>query len=81
MNENEVLMQIRNLNVAYQTRFGPVSAVDHVSFDIYKGEILGLVGESGSGKSTMGKALMRMLPQHSQHHRAADLPGRRCHAV
>jgi peptide/nickel transport system ATP-binding protein len=63
MTENDILMQIRNLNVAYQTRTGPVSAVDDVSFDIYKGEILGLVGESGSGKSTMGKALMRMLPK------------------
>ena len=66
MTEQDVLMQIRDLSVAYQTRFGPVSAVDDVSFDIYKGEILGLVGESGSGKSTMGKALMRMLPRSAK---------------
>ena len=59
--EKEVLMQIRDLSVTYETRLGPVSAVDRVSFDIYKGEILGLVGESGCGKSTMGKALMRMI--------------------
>jgi oligopeptide/dipeptide ABC transporter ATP-binding protein len=63
MNDKEVLMQIRDLTVNYKTRIGPVSAVDQVSFDIYRGEILGLVGESGSGKSTMGKALMRMLPR------------------
>jgi peptide/nickel transport system ATP-binding protein len=59
--QNEVLVQIRDLGVQYQTRLGAVSAVDHVSFDIYKGEILGLVGESGCGKSTLGKALMRLI--------------------
>lgn len=60
-NQNEKLMEIRDLCVTYKTRLGSVSAVDHVSFDIFKGEILGLVGESGCGKSTMGKALMRMI--------------------
>jgi len=60
--EKQVLVEIRDLTVSYQTRLGPLSAVDDVSFDIYAGEILGLVGESGCGKSTMGKALMRMLP-------------------
>ncbi|HEY59865.1 MAG TPA: ABC transporter ATP-binding protein [Anaerolineae bacterium] len=58
---NEILIKIRDLSVTYQTRIGPVSAVDHVSFDIYKGEILGLVGESGCGKSTLGKALLRLI--------------------
>jgi peptide/nickel transport system ATP-binding protein len=61
MTDRNVLMQIRDLSVTYKTRLGMVSAVDHVSFDIYEGEILGLVGESGCGKSTMGKALMRMI--------------------
>ncbi len=61
MNEKQVLMQVKDLSVTYETRLGPVSAVDGVSFDIFKGEILGLVGESGCGKSTMGKALMRMI--------------------
>jgi peptide/nickel transport system ATP-binding protein len=61
MNEQEILMQIKDLSVTYETRLGPVSAVDRISFDINKGEILGLVGESGCGKSTMGKALMRMI--------------------
>ncbi|MFZ6030387.1 MAG: ABC transporter ATP-binding protein [Chloroflexota bacterium] len=58
---DDVLVQIRDLSVIYQTRLGPVSAVDHISFDIRRGEILGLVGESGCGKSTLGKALMRMI--------------------
>ncbi|HEX2980852.1 MAG TPA: ABC transporter ATP-binding protein [Anaerolineaceae bacterium] len=61
MNDKDVLVQIRDLNVLYKTRLGDVSAVEHISFDIYRGEILGLVGESGSGKSTLGKALMRMI--------------------
>lgn len=63
---NEVLVQVRNLCVNYQTRLGEVSAIDNVSFDIYRGEILGLVGESGCGKSTLGKALLRMLPKNSK---------------
>jgi oligopeptide/dipeptide ABC transporter ATP-binding protein len=60
-NDKEVLVQIRGLSVTYHTRLGPLSAVDNVSFDIFRGEIIGLVGESGCGKSTMGKALMRMI--------------------
>lgn len=58
---NDILLEVKNLSVTYQTRIGPVSAVDHISFEIYKGEILGLVGESGCGKSTLGKALLRMI--------------------
>jgi peptide/nickel transport system ATP-binding protein len=56
----DVLYSIRNLTVEYNTRVGPVRAVDDVSLDIRRGEILGLVGESGCGKSTLGKALMRL---------------------
>ncbi|MFL7813793.1 MAG: ABC transporter ATP-binding protein [Anaerolineales bacterium] len=66
----DILMQIRDLVVTYNTRLGPLSAVDGVGFDVFKGEILGLVGESGCGKSTMGKALMRMLPD------SADISGK-----
>jgi oligopeptide/dipeptide ABC transporter ATP-binding protein len=57
----DVLVKVRDLSVTYNTRLGPVSAVDHVSLDIYRSEILGLVGESGCGKSTLGKALLRMI--------------------
>lgn len=62
MAAKETLMTVEDLNVTYYTRLGAVSAVDHISFSVFKGEILGLVGESGCGKSTMGKALMRMIP-------------------
>jgi len=57
---DEILYSIKDLTVEYQTRAGPVRAVDNVSLDIRRGEILGLVGESGCGKSTFGKALMRL---------------------
>lgn len=62
------LVEIRELDVVYKTRVGPVSAIDDISMDIYQGEILGLVGESGCGKSTFGKALMRLLPVSAEVH-------------
>ncbi len=61
MDDPDILVKVRDLSVTYHTRLGPVSAVDHISFDIRRGEILGLVGESGCGKSTLGKALLRMI--------------------
>ena len=57
---DDILYSIKNLTVEYETRAGGVRAVDDVSLDIRRGEILGLVGESGCGKSTFGKALMRL---------------------
>ena len=53
------LLQIADL----QVRFGPVRAVDGVSLDIAPGPFgLGLVGESGSGKTTIGRAVLRLVP-------------------
>lgn len=59
--EREVVLSIQDLTVTYQTRGGPLRAVDSLSVDLYAGEVLGLVGESGCGKSTLGKAIMRMI--------------------
>jgi len=64
----DILIRVRDLKVWYPSRksfLGKVlaytKAVDNISFDIYKGETLGLVGESGCGKSTLGRALLRLI--------------------
>ena len=55
-NNKEVLLRVENL-CQY---FGPVKAVDNVSFDIKKGEVFGLVGESGCGKTTTGRSVIKI---------------------
>lgn len=62
---DEVVLSVRDLRVWYGTAKGAVRAVDGVSFDLHKGEILGLVGESGCGKSTLGRGLLGLLPPGS----------------
>jgi len=66
--EKDRLLKIRNLKKHFISRKGlffgkeeRVKAVDGLSFDIYRGETLGLVGESGCGKSTTGRLLLRLL--------------------
>ncbi|HOZ73207.1 MAG TPA: ABC transporter ATP-binding protein [Spirochaetales bacterium] len=54
------LLEVKNLKLYYHTSKGAVRALDDVSFDLYKGETLGLVGESGCGKTTTGVALLKM---------------------
>ena len=56
----EKLLEIRRLSVRFGRRRKPFTAVDDVSFDIYRGETFGLVGESGSGKTTIGRAIIRV---------------------
>jgi len=62
------LLEVQNLSVHFASRknflgktLEHVKAVDHVSFEVYKGETLGLVGESGCGKTTLGRTLLRLI--------------------
>ncbi|WP_100065339.1 ABC transporter ATP-binding protein [Miniphocaeibacter massiliensis] len=60
METKNTLLSVENLKKYFYTGKGVLHAVDDVSFDINKGETLGLVGESGCGKSTVGRALIRL---------------------
>ena len=60
---SEILIQAKNIKKYFPTsdRSKVVKAVDDISFDIYKGETLGVVGESGCGKSTTGRMVLKLL--------------------
>lgn len=67
-NGKEILIQVKNLKKHFpilrgilRRQVGAVQAVDSITFNIYKGETLGLVGESGCGKSTAGRAILQLL--------------------
>lgn len=59
----EVLLSVENLKTSFQTLRGKITAVDGVSFQVYKGEILGVVGESGCGKSVTSQSIMRLYDE------------------
>lgn len=66
-NNNEVLLRVEDLKMhfpiyrgVFQRQVGAVRAVDGITFDVYRGETLGLVGESGCGKSTAGRTILQL---------------------
>ncbi|WP_322805497.1 dipeptide ABC transporter ATP-binding protein [Thermanaerothrix sp.] len=83
MAEPEVLVRVENLvkhfpitrGIIIQRQVGAVHAVDGLTFDVYKGETLGLVGESGCGKSTTGRTILQLYrpTSGSVHFEGVDL--------
>jgi peptide/nickel transport system ATP-binding protein len=65
--ERKLLLEVKGLVTEFKTEEGTVRAVDNISFNLYRGETVGIVGESGSGKSVTSLSIMRLIP---------DPPGR-----
>ena len=61
--DNTLLLEVKNLKTYFYTDEGVVQAVDGISFNIKKGETLGMIGESGCGKSVSALSIMRLVPQ------------------
>ncbi|OBY05699.1 microcin ABC transporter ATP-binding protein [Rhizobium leguminosarum bv. trifolii] len=70
---SEPLLSVRDLSVAFHQGGETSLAVDHISFDIAKGEVVALVGESGSGKSVSANSILRLLPYPSASHPSGEI--------
>ena len=63
MNDNDILVDIQDLKVEFDVRAGVIKAVDGATFDIKRGQTLGVIGESGCGKSVTARAILNMVPR------------------
>ena len=70
---NQPLLDVRDLSVAFRHQGGSSVAVDHVSFDIKRGECVALVGESGSGKSVSALSVLKLLPYPAASHPSGSI--------
>ena len=61
--KDNIILEVKNLSVTFQTEAGRIRAVDNVSFQVRKGRTLGIVGESGCGKSATALSIIRLLPK------------------
>ncbi|HAI75069.1 MAG TPA: ABC transporter ATP-binding protein [Microscillaceae bacterium] len=60
---SELILEVKNLEVTFNTDRGSRRVVNHINFNIRRGEVLGIVGESGSGKSITSLAIMRLIQE------------------
>ncbi|MDO5422233.1 MAG: ABC transporter ATP-binding protein [Eubacteriales bacterium] len=63
MEKKELILDVKNLSTTFRTERGPLKAIDGISYQVYKGEILGIVGESGCGKSVTSQSVMRLYDE------------------
>jgi peptide/nickel transport system ATP-binding protein len=70
---NDVVLDVRNLQVQFQTDEKQIQAVDDISFQVRRGQTLGIVGESGSGKSVTSLAVMGLVPSPPGRVTAGDI--------
>src|SRR4051812_18889186 len=75
MSESDTLLSVRDVTVSFETDEGPVHAVDRVSFDLERGEVLAIVGESGCGKSVTSMSLLGLLPETARVEGRASFEG------
>jgi len=66
LQDNSVLLRVRDLKTYFFSREGTLKAVDGINFDIKKGETLGIAGESGCGKSVTAQSILRIVPKNGQ---------------
>ena len=69
----EPLLSVRDLSVAFNQGGKTSLAVDHISFDIARGEVVALVGESGSGKSVSANSILKLLPYPAASHPSGQI--------
>src|SRR6202011_1526352 len=70
---NQPLLDVRDLSVAFHQPSGTSVAVDHISFEIKRGECVALVGESGSGKSVSALPILKLLPYPTASHPSGSI--------
>src|ERR1700759_2303897 len=70
---NQPLLDVRDLSVAFHQPSGASVAVDHISFEIKRGECVALVGESGSGKSVSALSILKLLPYPTASHPSGSM--------
>ena len=67
------LLEIKNLDVKFDTDEGRITAVENISFTLQQGKVLGIVGESGSGKSVTAKSIMQLNPGNTFYNNNAEI--------